>query len=305
MTTVVVFGATGSVASAAARTANDQGAKVLLASRNLDKPIPGLSITEQRQTGYQRVKADLTNPETVRSVVTNAQATKAFIYTVSGTTDHMRASLETMKAAGIEYVVNLSSFSVQADLDDISQENHIAYDHARVEANLAEIFGDSGYTAIRPAFFASNIGWWMASASEGEVRMAYPEAEFDFIAPEDIGRVCGTLLAQEGKATGKKNPLFLVGPEQLSLGNAVKLLGRKVGQELAIIEASEEEGVQILVTKAGLPEATARSVVQFSQDQSRGHRFIDFIKCSEYVHNVQRITGVPPTRFQDWIQQAY
>lgn len=304
MTTVVVFGATGSVASAAARTANDRGAKVLLASRSLDKPIPNLSIKEQRQSGYQRVKADLTNPETIRSVVTNAQATKAFIYTVSDTTDHMRASLEAMKAAGIEYVVNLSSFSVQADLDDITQENHIAYAHARVEANVAEIFGPSGYTSVRPAFFASNIGWWMAAASDGEVRMAYPEAKFDFIAPDDIGRVCGTLLTQEGRVTGTKNPLFLVGPEQLSLGNAVKLLGRKFGQELAIVEASEEEEVQSLVTKAGLPESTARSVVQFSQDQSRGNSFIDFVKCSDYVHNVQRITGIPSTRFQEWIQQA-
>ncbi|RAL12367.1 NmrA-like family protein [Aspergillus homomorphus CBS 101889] len=306
MSTVIVFGATGAVASATARTAKARGATVYLASRSLNKPIPSLSEEEGHQGEYRRVEADLSKPETIRQAVSSARATRAFVYTVFDSPDHMRSSLEAMKAAGIEYVVYLSSFSVKGDPNSVPSEEYIAYSHAQVEINLAHIFGESKYMAVRPSFFATNAHWWVAAAADdGTVKMAFPGAKFDFIVPEDIGRVCGTLLAQETEGTPVQGDhLSLIGQEELALGDAVELLGQATGKKLKISECSQEEEIRYLVGKVGFPEPLARAVVEQNREQSRGHGLVDFVTHADYARNVYRVTGSQPTGFREWAQQA-
>lgn len=52
-TTSIVFGPTGHVGSAAARTAQQGGAKVVLALRDTLRPIPGLTL-EQEGRGLRK-----------------------------------------------------------------------------------------------------------------------------------------------------------------------------------------------------------------------------------------------------------
>lgn len=154
--TTIVFGATGSVGSATARTAQERGAKVVLALRDIQKPIPGLSAEQERAAGFERVQADLSEPETVAEAVRKTGAKHAFIYALLGRTpDNMRAGITALKDAGIEFVVVLSSGSIDSHILNKSPSMFVAVLHGQIEASLDDVFGSGSYVAVRPAYFAS------------------------------------------------------------------------------------------------------------------------------------------------------
>lgn len=261
---VIVFGPTGHVGSAAACHAQQLGAKVVLALRDPHKPIPGLNPDQEKAGGFERVQADLTKPETVKAAVRTTGAKHAFIYLVFGTTDHMRSTIEALKEGGIEFVVFLSSFTVQGDIREINPASFIAYTHAQVEIGLDEVFGSTGYVAIRPAYFNTNAGWWASMIREGEVKIAYPDAKLDWISPKDIGRVVGTVVVQGIQATEgaePRNSIPLCGPKVLTQRDAVGIFGRAVGKDVKVTELDEQEGVNCML-KYGVPEFVARPLVR-------------------------------------------
>lgn len=143
---VLVFGATGAVGSAAAAEAHRRGAKVFLAMRDTSKTIKGLDIEE-----HTRIQADLSDLGTIAKAVEDSKAKIAFVYMIHGSKDNMSSTFRTMKQAGIEHIVLLSSFTIEgAPEDEINQANYIPRIHAQTEIALR----DSGvpYTAVRNLF---------------------------------------------------------------------------------------------------------------------------------------------------------
>ncbi|KAL4888877.1 hypothetical protein BDV59DRAFT_124554 [Aspergillus ambiguus] len=304
---VIVFGPTGAVGSAAARVAHQHGAKVTLAMRDTAKCIPGLNPSQEAADGYQRVRADLSQPDTVRSAVIQTGAKHAFIYMVFGSSDHMRASIEALKDAGIESVVLLSSISVQGDPHEVSPNDLIAFAHAQAEINLLEVFGKERFTAVRPAFFASNSFWWSRQiATEAEVKTSFPDVRLDYISPEDIGAVCGTLLAGAAHtAAGDQEINFvkLVGPEILSVAEAIQVIARVLGKDVGVTTVNDDECLQIMVTKSELPEPLAKHLIdQFAQLRD-GAGFFGSTDLEEYRTNIERYLQRPPTKFEQWVEQ--
>ncbi|KAJ6454265.1 NmrA-like family protein [Mycena vitilis] len=258
---VLVFGATGAVGSACARQAHSLGATVTLAVRDTKKPIPGLSLEQEKAAGYKRVQADLTKPETITEAVAQSGAKHAFVYLVHSPATANRAALEALKAAGVEFVVFLSSVGValfEPAIDRIPPKEFIPYAHARVELALRELFGES-YVALRPAGFASNTLEWAGMIKAGVVKLPYPGTKFDWIVPEDIGRAGGTILAGGPGSTGGKREVLLCGPQVSTEGDAAKIIGRVVGKEVTVETISEEEAVKSM--SAHMPEHVARYVV--------------------------------------------
>jgi uncharacterized protein YbjT (DUF2867 family) len=208
-TPVLVFGATGAVGSACARHAHSLGATVTLAVRDTKKPIPGLSLEQEKAGGYKRVQADLTQPGTITEAVAQSGAKHAFVYLIfspPGASDPNRLALEALKAAGVEFVVFLSSFTValyEPAIDRVPAQEFIPHAHAQVEVALQDIFGAS-YVALRPAGFASNsLRWAGMIKAGGAVKVAYPEVVFDWIVPEDIGRTGASILVGGPSSTGR------------------------------------------------------------------------------------------------------
>lgn len=262
--TIIIFGPTGHVGSAAALTSLNHGAKVILALRDIHKPVPGLPADQEKAGNVQRVQADLTKPDTIEAAVRSTSAKRAFIYLAHGTTDHMRGTIEALKAGGVEFVVFLSSFAVQGDLRSMQPTDIVAFLHGQVEVNLREVFGAEGYVALRPAFFNTNVMFWERMLHEGEVKVAYPESTFDWISPTDIGRAAGRLLVQGIEATAgeeERNVVTLCGPKLVSQADAVRIFGRVIGKDVKITEVDAEEGVRILIEN-GLPEFVAGSLVK-------------------------------------------
>tara|TARA_R110002003_G_scaffold45_20_gene3657 strand:- start:17586 stop:18497 length:912 start_codon:yes stop_codon:yes gene_type:complete len=230
---VLVFGPTGGVGSSAAHTAHRLGVHVYLAMRDTNKSIPGLS---NPQDGYTRVQADLSDPKSLTSAVHKSGAKAAFAYVLHQSPDPMASSFAALKDAGIEYVVLLSSYTVKGDPS--APENHLDFIgalHAKTEMALKE----SGlrYTALRPAFFNTNVFWNLADIKKGYVELLYPDIQFDFIAPSDIGIVAATVLIQQPQ----ESHLLLCGPELLTQYQAYGIVGKVLGKEIKVKALSEQE----------------------------------------------------------------
>ncbi|OJJ32244.1 hypothetical protein ASPWEDRAFT_44332 [Aspergillus wentii DTO 134E9] len=305
-TTAIVFGPTGHVGCAAARIAHQHGARVVLALRDTQKPVPGLSLEQEKAGGFERVQADLTKPETVYAAVQATGAKRAFIYLVQGTTDHMRRTIEALKSSGIELVVFLSSISVHGDIRSIPQTDFIAYSHAQVEVNLDEVFGSDGYIVIRPAYFSTNAGWWAGMIREGEVQLTYPDAKLDWISPEDIGSAAGTLLVRGMQATeGAKarNSIPLCGPKLVSQRDAVGVFSKALGKDIKVIEGDEKEGIENLL-KIGVPEFVSRRVVESLRPKERRGDDFDPFEGEMYTQaaaNLQRYAG-QASSLEEWAE---
>ncbi|KAF8214361.1 hypothetical protein K438DRAFT_1803267 [Mycena galopus ATCC 62051] len=291
-TPVLIFGATGAVGSACARHAHSLGATVTLAVRDTKKPIPGLSLEQETAGAYKRVQADLTQPETVTEAVKQSAAKHAFIYLVfspPGSPDPNRAALEALKAAGVEFVVFLSSYGVEVyepAIESIPAQELIPYAHVQVELALQEIFGEQGYVALRPAGFASNSLRWAGMVKAGFVKIPYPEFKLDWIVPEDIGCAGATILVGGPSSTGGKKSVSLCGSELISQGDAAKIIGRVVGKEVTVEAIGDEEAVRGIVA-SGLPEPIAKYLVKQLSEEA----LFTSDKYEVGVENLRKYTG--------------
>jgi uncharacterized protein YbjT (DUF2867 family) len=295
--TTIIFGPTGHVASAAAITAQQLGAKVVLALRDTSKPIPGLTDAQEKSGGFERVQADLNKPETIEAAVRATGAKHAFIYLAYGSQDNMRGTIDALKSSGVEFVVFLSSFSVQGDLKSIEPTVFIPYLHGQVELKLKDVFGTDGYIALRPAFFNTNARWWAGMIREGEVKIAYPNSCFDWISPGDIGRVAGKFLVQGIQATAgaeERNFVTLCGPKLVSQGDAMGIFGRAIGKDVKVTEVDAEEGTKILI-EGGVPDFVAGPLVKVlaGASQYEGERY------TEGVQNLKKYAG-QVTSLEEW-----
>ncbi|KAJ6487238.1 NmrA-like family protein [Mycena vitilis] len=301
---VLVFGATGAVGSACARHAHSLGATVTLAVRDTKKPVPGLSLEQEKTAGYKRAQADLTQPETITKAVAQSGAKHAFVYLALGAPDPNRAALEALKAAGVEFVVFLSSVSValyEPAIDRIPATEFIPYAHAQVELALRDVFGAS-YVALRPASFASNMFRWAGTMKSGVAKIPYPEVKYDGIVPEDIGRAGGTILVGGPGSTGGKTDVVLCGPQVTTQGEAAKIIGNVVGKEVNVEAISDEEAVKAM--SAHLPEDFARYLVGTLANGWEGATLsLESLFASDQytvaVENVRKYAG-KATTLEEW-----
>ncbi|MCJ1403210.1 hypothetical protein MMC11_006433 [Xylographa trunciseda] len=299
---VIVFGPTGRVGSATACTAEELGAKVVLAMRDTSKSIRGLDAETEKQGNFERVYADLSKPDTVRDAVTTTGAKYAFIYCAQGTPDHMKSTIEALKSAGIDQVVLLSSFTLQGDLTAIQPSDIIPYMHAQVELNLREIFGTDGFLAVRPGAFASNTFQYKAGIEKGEVKIYGPDARVDCIVPEDIGRVCGTILAKGPQ--DEQRAIYLCGPELFSQKDSVMILAKALGKNPEIEIANEQDAYKMFVEERGVPAIVANYMIrQLGKTIPGKYQVFGYPVSEEDMSNVQKYSGRKSTTFEEWVEQ--
>lgn len=305
MTSVIVFGPTGNVGTVAAVTAHEQGAQVHLAMRDPQKTISGLSLEDEKAGNYDRVQADLLDPASVTAAVEKTGAKRAFIYCMFQDRTGMRETISALKSAGIEFVVFLSSSSVEIREDpaDIPPEEIIPYAHAQIEVNLREIFGPTGYVAVRPGAFATNILRYKDGINEGRVNLL-GKIKFDWITFEDMGLVCGNLLAKGPSVLDGKTAFTLYGPQKLTNEESVNIIAGILGKDLKIGQATRDEEITDM-TKIGIPRPVAQYVIDLTLNQNHD-RPMGMDEGSEGfetgVANVQKYGGRPAMKFEDWVR---
>lgn len=301
MVTVIVFGPTGNNGSVAAQTAHQKGAKVWLAMRDLSKAIPGLTPAAEKAGNYSRVYADLSKPDTVAAAVKTAGATRAFIYVAQGTPDYMKATAEALKAAGVGFVVLLSSSTIgDAQPADVQLSDFIPYAHARLEATLDEVYGPDGYVAVRPGGFATNLLRQKEGIRAGGVKMYGPGFKIDCITPMDIGGVIGAILA-EGPRAGQRK-VFVYGPAILSQKQALEIIGDVLGKKIKVSGVGAEEALAQYLAK-GAPRPMAEYMIRALRDTDSDLEDGSWLAhYKEGMENVERYTGKPATGFREWVE---
>jgi nucleoside-diphosphate-sugar epimerase len=289
--TVLVFGPTGNVGSIVARIAHGHGAKVILAMRDTQKSIPGLSQQEESSGGFERIQADLEQPETVLAAAKKSGATAAFIYLAHHSDDHMKATITALKEGGVKFLVFLSSFTCGPfpDLSKVTPIDRIPYLHATVEMELEEIYGTENFVALRAGAFATNTLWWKDGIDAGEVVLDSPETKMDYITNDDMGIVGGNILVN-GPKDGQ-HIVYLYGPELVAQKDAVAIVLQGIGKEMVWEE------------KNGTIEASSGVVrVTVGKPRQLGEWFKKaYLNHEEGVGNARKYAGHPSMGLNEWV----
>jgi uncharacterized protein YbjT (DUF2867 family) len=266
---ILVTGATGNVGGevVAALAARGAAVRAVVRDRSRAQLAPGVDVVE----------GDLELPESLTPALDGARA--AFLL---GGWGDMPQLLRRMRAAHVEHVVLLTSRCVVGGRpDNAVTRTWLESERALHDSGLA-------WTVLRPSGFQSNALRWLPQLRRGDVvRAPWPDVAIAAIDPADIGAVAATVLTEPGHA-GKAHSLS--GPEALTPGDQIETLAGVLGRPLRYEPLSDEQARAEMA--ADTPAPLIDAFFRFFSDGE----FDD----SPVLDTVQRITGRPPRRFEQW-----
>ncbi|KAF7302535.1 NmrA domain-containing protein [Mycena chlorophos] len=300
---VIVFGPTGAIGGLVAREAEKRGAKVWLAMRDTSKTINEIPADVEKAGKFTRVQANLTDPASVAKAIAESGAKAAFVYLVFGAPDHLHGALKALRDGGVEHVVFLSTYGVQATdgaaLRAIPMSDWTPWSHAQVEIG-AEDLGFPSVVALRPSWFASNYlrNFLNRSTKPYNAGIVYEDAVFDNIAPEDIGGVGGAVLVAppaEGKTV-----LYLCNSEPRTAKESWELVKKVTGRDdIDTTPGTPDAFIQTYVAK-GVPEIVPKFLLKALETARKGFDGVPAYEAG--VKNVKEYLGREPTRFVDYLE---
>ncbi|CAN8100542.1 unnamed protein product [Discula destructiva] len=304
---VIVFGPTGAVGGCTALEAGKRGAKVWLAMRNPAKTIEDIPAEVEKTGPFERVQADLTDPASITAVVKKTGAKAVYIYWVR-TEDHMRASLQALRDGGVEYVVFLSSYSLEhaqeqgRDIHTVESDDFIPWSHAQVEIGLEKL-GFPHVISLRPSQFASNYlkHFLDTNVKPARIRYIYEDGLADYITPEDIGRVGGALLSE--RPYDGKQVIALSGPKLWTYQEGLALFKKITGREdINTIPSTRAEFIDSMVS-LGLPVGIGNYLAQESEGMRDRELWFPKDKYAVNVANIKKYGGKEPLTFEEYLEK--
>lgn len=298
---VIVFGPTGAVGGAAALEASKRGAKVWLAMRDTSKAISGITTSQEEADKFTRVKADLSDPESVKAAIHLSAAKAAFVYLAVPA--GIKNAVQAMKEAGVEYVVFLSSFTIKphVKLREIPAQAAIPYVHAQGEIALEDI--GMPHTALRPASFASNPFKMSMETSKTPTELyvyGAGQRTIDNIVPNDIGRVAGAVLVKR-PSSEVKEIIYLYGPRLWSELEASNMMKNLLPHEIKVIQQTPEEWADRMRAK-GLPPPLLNYLIEVQKENGAHVDLYAEPIVREGKANVEKYSGYEPTSFEDFVK---
>src|SRR6266536_1980112 len=248
---ILVTGATGNVGRELTRALAARGESVRVLARKPDQA--------SFPAGVQVAEGDLEDPESVAPALDGVG--KVFLlggFAAAGV-------LRRIRAAGAGHVVLLTSRCV------IGGNPENAVTRMWLDAEAAVRDSGIGWTILRPSGFQSNALRWLPQLRIGDV-----------VA---VGSVVLTGPGHEGAA------LTLSGPEPLTPGEQVAVLGRALRRPLRYEPLSDDEA-RASMADDGAPASLIDAFFRFF---SAGE-FND----SAITTTVRKITGRPPRTFDHW-----
>jgi uncharacterized protein YbjT (DUF2867 family) len=223
------------------------------------------------------VSGDLNDPASLRPVLEGADG----VFVLPGYEDMPGVHAEARRA-GVRTVVQLSGIS--AGSGDMS--NAITAYMARSE----QAARDSGlaWTIVRPAMFMTNAFQWLPQLKTGNlVRAPFGNVRAAVTDPADIAAVAARALTSPGH---EERVYEVSGPESLSAGERVAILGQVLGRDLRFEAQTNEEA------RAEMSATTPARYVD---------AFFDFYVAgtldeSKVLPTVQEVTGRAPRTFAQW-----
>jgi uncharacterized protein YbjT (DUF2867 family) len=260
----VVAGATGNVGGALAR--------ILAAQR---REVRGLvRAGKQPPEGVLPVEADLTDGASLRAALEGADG--AFL--LSGYDD--AGIVAELQRAGVKRVALLSSSAAPSgDESNAVAAYHIASERALERSGIPSSF-------LRPNTFMTNTLQWADAIRAGEPVIApFADVPVALNDPEDVAAVAAFALTAEDHQPGAYR---ITGPEALTPGERVEILGDVLGRELAF-EAQDDEAA-----RAATPAPYGDAFLELFRGGKADETTV--------LPTVREVTGREPRSFRAWVE---
>ena len=222
---VVVTGASGHIGGVIAETLLKNGRKVRAVARHTDK------LQALAKKGAETVSADLSDVAALKKAFAGAETAFILIPPNMGAKDFRayqnqigKAAAESLKAAGVTYVVLLSS--IGAHLSEGAGPVNGLHD-------VEQMFNKLGANVLhlRPSYFAENllmnVGLIKANGITGSPLKR--DVPIPIIATRDIGQVAAQrILALDWKGVEVQE---LLGPRDYTMDEATRFIGDAIGKK--------------------------------------------------------------------------
>lgn len=274
---IVVLGATGNVGRPLVRALAAAGEQVTAVSRgNSEVALP---------EGVRHRQADVTAPESLRSVLDGADA--LFLHDGGGGAHPFspRDILDVAKAGGVARIVLLSSQGIGTRPQSSS--------HGGVGRSREDAVRQSGmdWTILRPGGFNSNAYAWVESVrAQRTVAAPFGGVGLTTIDPADIAEVAAAALREDGHAG---QVYELTGPALTTPRQRAEAIGDALGEPIRFIEQTREEArAQMLQF---MPEIVVETTLDILGEPNPAEQRIS--------PDVERVLGRAPRTFADWVQR--
>jgi uncharacterized protein YbjT (DUF2867 family) len=270
---ILITGATGTIGSEVVKALLPaQAGHLRVLTRNPDAVFPD---------GVQKVVADLGDSD-LAPVLDGVHAVFAITHGLD-IAAHDRRLAAAAQQAGVERIVKLSVRNVGHDGTDPITTLHRAGEEAIRDSGI-------GWTFLRPTAFMSNAFNWAGMLAADQVVYApFATGRAAVVDPADIAAVAAVCLTQDGH----DNRVYeLTGPEPLSQGDQVSLLGEVLWRDLRYVEA-DPAGMVAQMVSYGMPEDEAQAVIELFRSTEEPWN-------SEPTDDVTAVTGHPARSFTDW-----
>jgi uncharacterized protein YbjT (DUF2867 family) len=270
---ILVTGATGNVGFELVRVLVADGRAVRAVIRD-----------DSRRTalpdGVEGVVGDLNDPDSLGPALEGARG----VHLLAGYA-RLPATLERMKAAGVERVTLQSSSAVP----DGDTTNAVARYHIESEAAIRA--SGLAWTFLQPNGFMSNALEWAEPLRNGDVVTApFVGVRTAQIDPRDIAAVAAAALTR-GDLDGRS--LRLSGPESLLVADRVAILGWVLGRTLRLEPQSDDDARAEM--SATMPAEYVDAFLRFFVDGT--------LDESAVLPTVEEVLARPPRTFRAWAEE--
>ncbi|WP_449477337.1 NmrA family NAD(P)-binding protein [Streptomyces abikoensis] len=266
---VLVLGATGKTGRRVVRTLRAAGVTVRAASRSGE------------------VRFDWTEPATWAGALAGASA--VYLIAPDEGYEAVPRFVARAVAAGVRRFVALSGSGIE----------HVGEDFGRGMAAAEDAVRASGaeWAVVRPTNFFQNFDedLWRQPLLDGRLALPIGDVPEPFIDADDVAEVAALLLTRP-RSEHDDGVYEISGARALTFREAVAVMARAAGREIAFVELTPEEYHAELLA-SGLPEPAARALGALFALHREGH-------TATPVPGVETLLGRAPSDFTTYAQQA-
>jgi uncharacterized protein YbjT (DUF2867 family) len=272
---LLVTGATGHIGRELVRELDVRGASFRVLVRDPTRAV-GLPDRAERVVG---------NLDTPASLAPALDGVEGLFLLVPGIgTDHTEHAIAAAKAAGVRYIVYLSSYAVIGDPVPAMGRWH----HEREQ--LIRACGIPA-TFLRPCGFMTNAFDWLPALREGGyVLDPVGPGRAAPIDPADIAAVAAVALTEDGH---EGEEYLLTGGEAFTVAEQVQILAKAIGRDIEVrTVATPAEAVRFRYPH-GAPQALADALIE-------GLTLMRADTVGVRSDTVRRLLGREPLTFAHW-----
>ena len=230
----------------------------------------------------ERAVGDLDKPETLLTALQGVE--KIFLVTFETRQD--LNMLAAAKQAGARQVVKLSTLEASAHTIQIGKW------HLERE----ELIRKSGleWTFLRPGMFMSNSGDWWADSIRQQAAVYFPggKGKVAPVDPGDVAAVAAAALTQPGH---QAQVYELTGPELLTMGEMVQIIGRVSGRSLQYTSIPAL-AARVWMLKSGMDKTLVNALMEMLASLRKNEGAI-------LTETVEQVLGRPPRTFEAWCRE--